>query len=324
MRLCKALLAACAVITGLSSVSPAQTQGWPQKTVRVVVPFAAGGNADGIARIIAQHLGESLGEQFIIENKPGAAGALAAETVARAAPDGYMLLMGSPSPISIAPLLNRTTYDPIRDFTPVSVIGTNAYVLVVNPSLPVATFPQFVEYVRQQPNKLSYVSSGLGSLVHLSTGLLLKRTGLQMNPVFYKGGAGPVTDVIAGHVSTYFTTLSDVLPYAKSGTLRMLAVSSEKRLPQIPDVPTFIESGLAGFKTFTWNGLMAPAGTPRDIVDRLAKEVAHGVRDPKVVERLAAFGVEPLGNSPEEFAAMLAADIATWSEAVRVSDEQSR
>jgi tripartite-type tricarboxylate transporter receptor subunit TctC len=171
---------------------------------------------------------------------------------------------------------------------------------------------------------LSYVSSGAGSLVHLSTGLLLKRAGLQMNPVFYKGGSTPMTDVVAGHVSTYFTTLSDVLPFAKSGTVRLLAVSSEKRLPQIPDVPTFIESGFAGFKTFTWNGLMAPAGTPRDIVERLAGEVSLAVKDPKVIERLAAFGVEPLGNRPAEFVAMIGADIATWSEAVRFAGEQDK
>jgi tripartite-type tricarboxylate transporter receptor subunit TctC len=316
--------ASFAALAALVLAQPAPAEIWPQKPVRIIVPFAPGGNTDSIGRIIAQHLGEAFGQQFIIENRPGAAGAIAAEAVARSPADGYTLLLGSPSPISIAPLMAKTAYDPIKDFAPVSVIGTNPYALVVHPSLPVTTVGEFVAYVRKEPNKLTYVSSGAGSVVHLSTGLFLKRAGLEMIPVFYKGGMAAVTDVIAGHVSTYFATVSDVLPYTASGNLRLLAVSSEKRVSQIPGVPTFIESGFSGFKTYTWNGLMAPAGTPWDIIERIAKEVARAVKDPRVIERLAVLGVDPVGNTPEEFAAMIAADTPLWAEAIKLASEPEK
>jgi tripartite-type tricarboxylate transporter receptor subunit TctC len=321
----RASLASLAILAALGFATTAQSQGWPQKPVKIVVPFAAGGSSDGIARVIAQSLSETYGPQFIVENRPGAGGALAAETVARSQPDGYTLLLAALPQIAIVPAMTKISYDPVKDFAPISNIGTNPFVLVVHPSMPVNNVAEFIEHVGKQPNKLSYVASNIGSLAHLSMALFLKRAGLEMIPVTYKGGgAAPLTDVIAGHVPTYFTTLSDVLPHRASGALRLLAVSSEKRASQLPDIPTMIESGFPGFKTMTWNGLMAPAGTPKDVIDRIAKDVVRAVKDPKVAERLASFGVDPLGNSPAEFAAMIAADIPFWAEAVKIAGVQEK
>ena len=318
MQTPKALLALLTALAALSLGQPAQSQVWPQKPVKIIVPFAPGGNTDGIARLIAQPLGERLGQQFVVENRPGAAGAIAAEAVARSGADGHTLLMGTPSQIAIVPAMTKTAYDPVKDFAPISVVGTNPYVLVVHPSIPVATVAELVDYARKQPDKLAYAAPVFGGLSHLSMVLFLKRAGLEMTPVSYKGGAAPLADVIAGHVPIYFATLSEVVPHARTGAIRLLAVSSEKRVPQLPDVPTFAESGFPGFKALTWNGLMAPAAAPKETIDRIATEVGRAVKDEKFAERLAGFGVDPLGNTPEQFAAMIAADIALWGEAIKL------
>jgi tripartite-type tricarboxylate transporter receptor subunit TctC len=234
-----------------------------------------------------------------------------------------MLLMGTPSQIAIIPLTTRTAYDPVKDFAPISVIGTNPYVLVVHPRIPANSLAEFVDYARGHPDKLTYVAPVFGGLSHLSMVLFLKRAGLEMTPVSYKGGAAPLTDVVAGHVPIYFATLSEAMSQANSGAIRLLAVSSEKRVRQIPNVPTFAESGFPGFRALTWNGLMAPSAMPTDTVERIAKEVSDAARDAKFAERLAAFGVDPLGNTPEAFAAMIAADIALWGEAVKIAGIQA-
>jgi tripartite-type tricarboxylate transporter receptor subunit TctC len=287
-----------------------------------LVPFAAGGNADQVTRIIAQRLGEGLGQQFVVENRPGAAGAIATEAVARASNDGYTLLMGSPPQIAIIPVLTKTTYNPAKDFFPVSNIGTNPFVLVVNPRVPAKTLAEFVDHVRSQPNKLSYAAAGPGSLTHLTAALFLKRAGVEMVAVQYKGNAPALSDVVGGHVQAMFSNLSDALPHAAAGTVRLLAVTSDKRAPKIPDVPTLIESGYPGFTILVWNGLFAPAGTPKDIVSRIAQEAGRAVRDPNVVKSFAAIGVDPIGSNPEDFAATVTADIALWAEAIKVAGVQ--
>lgn len=285
--------------------------------MRIVVPFAPGGNTDGIARLIAQPLGETFGQLFVVENRPGAAGAIAAEAVARAPADGQTLLMGTPSQIAIIPAMTKTPYDPVKDLAPISVVGTNPYVLVVHAGIPVRTLAELAAYARRQPDKLAYAAPVFGGLSHLSMLLFLKRAGLEMTPVSYKGGAAPLADVVAGHVPIYFATLSEAVSQARGGAIRLLAVSSENRVPQIADVPTFA-------KSLTWNGLMAPAGVPKETTDRIAKEVARAVKDAKFAERLAAFGIDPLGNTPVEFAAMIAADIAMWSEAIKIAGVQEK
>jgi tripartite-type tricarboxylate transporter receptor subunit TctC len=324
MRTQKVFLASLVVVAAVVAGEPAWSQTWPQKPVRIVVPFAPGGNTDGIARLIAQPLGETFGQLFVVENRPGAAGAIAAEAVARAPADGQTLLMGTPSQIAIIPAMTKTPYDPVKDLAPISVIGTNPYVLVVHAGIPVRTLAELAAYARRQPDKLAYAAPVFGGLSHLSMLLFLKRAGLEMTPVSYKGGAAPLADVVAGHVPIYFATLSEAVSQARGGAVRLLAVSSENRVPQIADVPTFAESGFPGFKVLIWNGLMAPAGVPKETIDRIAKEVSRAVKDAKFAERLAAFGIDPLGNTPVEFAAMIAADIAMWSEAIKIAGVQEK
>jgi len=312
---------ALALLAVLAVASPARSEAlqasWPQKPVRIVTPFAAGGNTDGNARIIAHHLGEAFGQQFIVDHRPGASGAIAAETVARSGADGYTLFLAALPQLAIVPALVKTSYDPVKDFVPISNVGTNPFVLVVHPSRPVRTLPEFVEHARAQNGKLAYAASGAGSLSHLAMALFVKRAAIDMVAVTYKGGAAPLTDVLAGHVPSYLTSVSGVLPHAMRGAVRPIAVSGRQRAPQMPDVPTFIEAGFPGFAFLTWNGLLAPAGTPQEIVDRIAHEVARAARDPKVAGRLAANGVDPLGDTPRAFAATIAADIAFWADAVK-------
>jgi len=312
------------LVLAVAIASSGQAQTWPQRPIKIIVPFAAGGNTDGIARMIAQPLSDAFGEPAVVENRPGAAGALATEAVARAPADGHMLLMATPTQFSILPATGKASYDPLKDFSPISVVGTNPYVLAIHPSIPATTLKEFVDYVRQQPNKINYSAPVFGGLSHLTMVLFLKRAGIEMIPVGYKGGSAPMTDLLGGHVPVYFALLSDVLPHATSGAVRLLAVSSERRVAALPNVPTVSEAGYPGFKALTWNGLVAPAGTPADVVGRIAQEVARAVRDPKHIERLAGFGVDPLGNRPEEFSAMIAADLTQWGEAVKIAGIQDR
>jgi tripartite-type tricarboxylate transporter receptor subunit TctC len=320
MRAWNEFLASIAVVIVLGSAAPAQSQDWPKRPVRIIAPFAAGGSSDAIARIIAQRLGEVYGQQFLVDNRPGASGTIAAEAVARSPADAYTLLMGTPSQVTIAPGAINTSYDPVKDFAPISVIGSNPFALAVHPSLPVGNLTEFVDHVRARPNTIAYAHGGLGTIVHLAMALFLKRAGIEMIPVTYKGGAAPaVADVIAGHVPSYLAPLASVVPYASTGALRLLAVSSEKRAAQIPGVPTFIESGFPAFKILTWNGLMASAGARKEVINSLAKEISLAVKDPGIMERLSNSGVDPVGSSPEEFAAIIAAEIPFWTEALKIA-----
>jgi tripartite-type tricarboxylate transporter receptor subunit TctC len=310
--LCFAALA----ILVLDSGTAARSQDWPQMPVRIVVPFAPGRAIDRIARILAQRLGETFRGQFIVENRPDAGGAPGTEAVARSPADGHTLLLASSSVIAVVPATTRVRYDPVRDFAPISVIGTSPYVLAVNPRIPARTVAAFVDHVRGQPDKLLYAAPVIGGLSHLAMVLFQQRAAIEMIPVTYEGGSGPLVELAAGHVPVYFAPLADVMPHATSGVIRLLAVSSERRVRQIPDLPTFAESGFPGFKLASWIGLMAPAGTRREVVEALAAEIARAVDDPAFVELLMGFGVEPLGNTPAEFAVMVAADISLWGEAV--------
>jgi tripartite-type tricarboxylate transporter receptor subunit TctC len=297
------------------SQAPAQGT-WPERPVTIVVPFAAGGNTDGFARMAAQHLSESLGKTFVVENRPGAGGAIAAELVAKAPPDGYMLFLAALPVMAVVPAIQKVRYDSLKDFAPISNIGTNPFALVVNKDLPIHSLKEFVEYVRAHNGQMSYGSAGVGSLNHLSMVLFLKQAGLDMVHVPYKGNAPALGDVVAGHLQAMFSNLSDALPQAKAGNVRMLVVSSEQRSILAKDVPTLSESGYPKYKVLTWNGLMAPAGTPKEIVDKLASEIARAVKEPKFREQLVNYGADPLGDTPAEYRAMLERDISVWAEAV--------
>jgi tripartite-type tricarboxylate transporter receptor subunit TctC len=307
----RAFLQALAGAAALALAPRAWPQEWPQKPVRIVVPFAAGGNTDTIARIVAERLATAFGQQFVVENRVGAGGAIAAEFVAKAPPDGYTLFVAAVSQIAIVPFIQKVAYDPVKDFAPISNIGTNPFVLGVHVSLPVKSVAEFVDYARANPGKLNYASGGNGSIGHLSGALFASRAGLDMTHIPYKGGAPAVADLVAGQVHMYFGNASELIQHSRSGKIRLLGVSSERRAPQLPEVPAIAET-YAGFRTLTWNGLLAPAGTPRPIVDRIAAEVQKAVRDPAVAERLARIGVDPVGSAPAEFAATIQADIAQW------------
>jgi tripartite-type tricarboxylate transporter receptor subunit TctC len=305
-----------AALMALVSDAGAQAGSWPNRPVKIVVPFAAGGNTDIVARIVTQDFTDAFGQPFVVENRPGASGMLAAEAVARAAADGYTLLMATQPQISIAPQMTRTPYDPIKDFVPISNIGTNPFVLVVRPGLPVSTIGEFVAYVRDRPGRLSYVATGIGSVNHLAMEMLLKRAGLSMTPIMYKGGPAGLADVIADRVDAYLAGVSVVAPHATTGELKLLAVTGNVRSRQLPNIPTLAESGFPGFKALLWTGLLAPAGTGSDTVDRIAKEVARLVKKPAPAAILEQNGVDVLGDTPREFAAMIAEETAFWGEAL--------
>jgi tripartite-type tricarboxylate transporter receptor subunit TctC len=305
--------------SALCFVSLAHAQDWPRRPVRIIGPYAAGGNADVLARLTAQRLSDAFGQQFIVENRVGGNGTVAAEAVARSPADGYTLLWGVLPPIAIQPAVTKVPYDSVKDFAPISVVATNPFVLVVNKDIPVRNVAEFIAWARAQPNKLSYAEGAAGSVTHLAMALFLRRAGLDMTNVSYRGNAPALTDVVAGHLPTMFSNLSDALPHLTSGAVRALAVSGDKRSPQLPNVPTVAESGFAGYSAVTWNGLMAPAGTPKPIIDRMAAEVARAARDSKFAERLASLGTDPLGNTPDEFAALIAADLKLWAQAVAIA-----
>jgi tripartite-type tricarboxylate transporter receptor subunit TctC len=300
--------------------SPAHSQEWPQRTVKIVFPYAPGTAVDGIARLLAQRFSKVFGQPFIIENRVGANGIIAADAAAHSLADGYTLFWATTPQIAIAPHMMKVSYDPVKDFVPISAVMTNTFVLIANPKMPVKTLAEFIDYVRARPAQLTYAEAGLGSIGHLSMVLLLNRAKLEMTNVTYKGNAPALTDVIAGHVPVMFSLLSDARSQASNGSVRLIAVSSEKRTPQAPDVPTVSESGFPGFNTGSWHGLMAPSGTPKAIIDRIAAEVARAAQDPEFAARMTTLGVDPLGNSPQEFAKMISADIELWREAIKIAD----
>ena len=240
--------------------TPAQAQDWPQRPVRLIAPYAAGGNSNVIARMTAQRLGEAFGQSFIVENRLGGNGAIAAEAVARAIPDGYTLLWGATPPLTINPALTKLGYDPVKDFAPISIVASNGFVLVVNKDFPPRTLAEFISHVRAQPGKLAYAEGSAGSLTHLGMALFLHRAGLEMTNVSYRGNAPALTDVVAGHLPAMLSNISDAMPQAAQGSIRLLAVSSEKRAAQLPEVPTIAESGFPGFQR---DHLERRAGTGR-------------------------------------------------------------
>ncbi|MFL9825391.1 Bug family tripartite tricarboxylate transporter substrate binding protein [Rhodoplanes sp. SY1] len=312
-------LAAGAMVAGAGTMGlplSARASGWPDRPVRILVPFAAGGNTDGIARLLAAHLSDRLGQQFVVENRTGAGGTIAAEATARSPADGYTLMVAAVAQMAVFPAIKKTNYDPLTDFAAVSNVASNPFCLVVHPSFPATTLPELVAYVKERPGKVVYASGGNGSISHLTMALFVKRAGLEMMHTPYRGGAPAVADVIAGHVPMYFGNLSEALPHA-GGALRPIAVSGATRAAKLPAVPTVAEQGYPGFKTDTWNGLTAPAGTPKEIVDLLAREVKAALKEKKTLEQLDSFGVDPIGSTPDEFKATIAADLALWREAVK-------
>ena len=295
----------------------AHAQSWPQKPIKVIVPFPPGGVTDSLARITADWLTQRLGQPVVPDNRPGASGAIAADLVARADPDGYTLLSAASPQLAVVPHVQKITYDPIKDFAPISIVGTNAFALGCNAEkTPAKSLAEFVAFVRARPGQLNYGSPGVGSIGHLTMALFLARADLKMEAVIYKGGGPAMADVVAGHVNCYFGNYNEILPHASSGRVHVLATSGLKRARQMPDVPTVAEQGYPGFKTETWNGYVAPGGTPREIVDRIAHEIAAGCKDTAFVARLDKIGVDAVCSTPAEFSQAIRDDLRLWKDAV--------
>ena len=311
------LLAAAACLAALLASAPAQAQEYPSRPVKVIVPFSPGGAVDGPMRVIAQELGKRMGQQVVVENKPGAGATIGSEIVARAAPDGYTLLLASQTNAISASLYSKLAYDPIDDFAPISLIGEEPGVLVVNPALPVKTFQEFIAYVKERPGQVDYASSGNGSGQHLFAALLASSTGLKMNHIPYKGSGQATTDLLGGQVMVSIPGTAGMVGHIKAGKLRALAVTGAKRSPQLPDVPTVMESGVPGFEAYVWMGLLAPKGTPPAIVDRLYRELAAVLATTEVKTYMATAGIEIVGSTPAEFGRFFRAEKDLWAKVVR-------
>jgi len=315
---------ACAVAfvaLGVGVALPAHAQeAYPTKPIRIVVPFPAAGTTDILARAVAQKLTETWGQSVIVDNRPGAAGNIGAELVAKAAPDGYTLLMGTVGTHAInASLYAKMPYDHVKDFTPIVLVAGVPNVLVVNPSLPVKTVAELVAYEKANPGKLNFASSGSGTSIHLSGELFKTSAGVQMTHVPYKGSAPAVTDLIGGQVQLMFDNLPSALPHIKAGKLRAIAVTSLVRAPALPDVPTIAESGYPGFEASSWFGLLAPAGTKPEIVAKINAEVRKWLATPEARDKLASQGANAAGGTPEDFARHIAAETAKWAKVVKQS-----
>ena len=298
----------------------ATAQSYPERPVRVVVPFPAGGAADIVARQVTQGLAAALGSQFVVDNRAGAGGAIGAETVARSAPDGYTLLFASSSALSINPhIAAKLSYDALRDFSPIALIGFAPNVLVVHPSVPAKSVKDLIAVARSKPNALNFASNGTGTLSHLTGELFMQRAGVKMVHIPYKGLAPALTDLISGEVQVMFSSAVAALPQAKAGRLRAIAMTGSKRSAAIPDIPTVAESGLPGYETGSWYGVVVPAGTPKVAIDRLSKEIQAIVKAKDVTSKLNEEAVIPIGNPPEEFAKHIRAELARWAKVIKAA-----
>ncbi len=320
---CLASLSLALLLTMLSAqaqvAAPAAPAAPPSdKPIRIVVPFAAGGPTDVLARVLAPKLALAFKRSVIVDNRVGATGAIGAGFVAKSAPDGDTLLLGTSSIMAASPnLSSKLPYDPVADFIPISLVATIENVLVVHPSVPAPTEAELVAYARANPNKLSYATSGLGSTYHLGAELFRSQTGIEWTHVPYKGAAPAIQDVLAGHVHLMFDNVSSAIPNIKAGRVRALGLASLKRYAALPDVPTIAESGVPGYETTIWLGMFVPAKTPAAVVHRLNKELKDAVDSADYKEKLHALDMQPVTSSPAELADFLKADLAKWRRVVQ-------
>src|SRR4051812_18272682 len=293
------------------------SQTWPVRPVRIVVPYAPGGITDSSARLVAPKIQEAIGQPVVVENKLGAGGIVATDYVAKAAPDGYTFLMGSAAPQTLIPFVQKVTYDGLRDFVPVTNVNTFPIVLMVNPALSAHSVKELIALAKAQPGKLTF--AGAGGLTQYAGEIFKYMAGIDLLYVPYKGGAPAAAAAAAGDVQVTFANYSDALTHMKSGRLRALGITSAKRFPQSPEVPTIAESGVPGYRVESWNGLLAPAGTPPEAVNRMAAAVQQGLKDPPTRKRMEEMGTEAVGDTPGEFRAFLQAEVKKWGDFVRQS-----
>ena len=293
---------------------------FPDRPVRFVVGFTPGGPSDILARAVGQKLGERWGQQVVVENRPGAGGNLAAEVVAKSAPDGYTWLLGNNSILATNhALYKKLSYDPLKDFAPVALVAVQPNILVVHPDVPAKSLQELVEFLKKNPGKLNYASSGAGAAAHLAGELFRSMAGVDIVHVPYKGAQPALTDLIAGHAQLMFATSASVIPYMKAGRLRALAVTTAQRSPSVPELPTVAEAGLPGFEATTWHGVVVPAATPAAVVQQLNRDVNAALKEKDLSERLAGLGAEVLTGSPQDFADYIAREIPKWTKVVRDS-----
>jgi tripartite-type tricarboxylate transporter receptor subunit TctC len=309
----KLLLAA---ILACTSAAHAQDR-WPSRPIKLMVPFAAGGNTDAVARIAANQMQQALGVAVVVENRGGAGGIVGTDAVAKAAPDGYTFCVCSIGSITIAPATEQLPYDPLNDLIPISLVNTNPLILLVNPAVKAHSVGELIALARASPNGLNYGSSGVGGLMYFSAELFKAKTGTKITHVPYRGGAPATAAVVAGEVQMVFANMSDAIGQLGGGKVRALAVTTTKRSPSAADIPSLAEQGLSGYHTESWNALFAPRGTPRPIVDRLAEIAAGMANDTTVQKQMANFGSVAVANTPQEFARMLHEETALWANLVK-------
>jgi tripartite-type tricarboxylate transporter receptor subunit TctC len=322
----RVVMAACVggvmlVAASLAAPSAGAQADYPSRPITIVVPYAAGGATDLLARMIAEQLKSGLGATVVVENKPGAASTVGGSHVAKAAPDGYTLLMATSTTLAISKALyKKLPYDPVADFTPITLVAAVPFSLVVNPSLPVNSLKDFIAYAKSKPGELSYGSSGNGSPHHLGAEMLKTAAGLDIRHVPYRGSVPAMQDVIGGHIPFMFVDLQPALPHIREGKLKVLGVTTASRVAAAPDIPTLAEAGLPGYELVAWQGVVAPAGVPRPIVDRLAKQISALVSAPETRTKLLGIALEPLpGSTPDSFAAFVKSEVERWALIVKAS-----
>jgi tripartite-type tricarboxylate transporter receptor subunit TctC len=326
MNLHRRALLALVAASALAGIAPAHAQSWPTKPVRIVVPFPAAGTTDIVARSLGAELQKMWGQSVVIDNRPGAGGNIGADAVAKSAPDGYTLLMGTVGTHAINAALfahngQKMPFDPVKDFVPVTLCAAVPNVMVINPKLPVNSVSEFIQYAKTNPGKVNMASSGNGTSIHLTGELFKTVTGIYMVHLPYRGSAPALTDLIAGNVNVMFDNLPSALPHIKSGRIKALAVTSKNPSAALPGVPTIEQAaGLKDFDASSWFGLFAPAGTPRAIVDKIQGDVTKALAVPEVRERFLSQGAEPGGNTPDQFSAFIKSETEKWARVVKVSN----
>lgn len=318
----KRLVFFIAVLSLLSAAGGALAQAYPNKPIRVVIPWPPGGSNDVVGRIVLQKVGESLGQQFVIDNRAGAAGSIGADVVAKAPSDGYTLMVHSTTHVGNATIYKKLPYDTLRDFTGVALLAAQPGVLTVHPSLPVKSVKDFVALAKSRPGQINYSSSGNGSAPHLSMALFIAMSGIKLVHIPYKGGGPQVTALVSGETQASLATISTVLAHLKSGRLRPLGVSSPKRSGTLPDIPTIAESGVPGYEMNPWIAVFAPAGTPKDIINRLNGEINKALRLPDVSQNLASQALDAWISTPDEFDARLKSDYEKYAKLIRLTGAQ--
>jgi len=301
----------------------ADARNFPDRPIRLIDPYAPGGGSGVVARFLAHKMSEAWGKQIVVDNRPGAAGAIGTEIAARAAPDGYTLLMGTTGSIAISPNMNKVPYDSVRDLAPISQTSAQVMLVVLHPSLPVNSIKELIAYAKAQPGKLAYGSSGTGGSGHLAAELFQSIAKTDMIHVPYKGNGAAVVAQLAGEVQLGFNNILSVFPHVGSGKLKAIGVTSAKRAPSVPNVPTLAESGVTGYEAVSWNGIFAPAQTPRAIIGKIHGEVVKALAAPDVRDRLIAMGSDPSTGTPEAFQAFIVLELARWGKVIRDNNIRS-